>query len=144
MASTDLPPAGRSRREQVGFFLLLLYGFFALAAGVRSLYQVIVLFDEAPLAITLSVVSCAVYLVAFTQLRRRTPNAWRIAVATSAFELVGVLVVGAISLVWPELFPRPTVWSRFGLGYGFVPLVLPMAGLAWLTRPETRRSFFGS
>lgn len=145
MPSADLQPAGRGRRdrrEQVGFFLLLLYGFFALAAGARSLYQVIELFDEAPLAISLSVLAAAVYLVAFTQLRRRTPTAWRIAVGTSAFELAGVLVVGTLGFFWPDLFPRSTVWSRLGFGYGFVPLLLPMAGLAWLTRPATRRAFF--
>jgi hypothetical protein len=29
------------------------------------------------------------------------------------------------------------VWSVYGIGYGFVPLVLPILGLAWLwhTRP---------
>jgi hypothetical protein len=29
------------------------------------------------------------------------------------------------------------VWSWYGIGYGFVPLVLPIFGLAWLwhTRP---------
>jgi len=24
------------------------------------------------------------------------------------------------------------VWSVYGIGYGFVPLVLPILGLAWL------------
>jgi hypothetical protein len=48
------------------------------------------------------------------------------------FELVGVLVIGTLSLLLPELFAHPTVWSWFGMGYVFVPLVLPFLGLWWL------------
>jgi hypothetical protein len=98
-------------------------------------------FDEAPVAVSLSVVAAAVYLLAFTQLRRRDPRAWRLSVAACSFELAGVLVVGTLSLANPDLFPRATVWSTFGFGYGFVPLLLPMAGLVWLLRRETRRAF---
>jgi len=29
-------------------------------------------------------------------------------------------------------FPDATVWTGFGSGYGFVPLVLPFVGLWWL------------
>ena len=29
-------------------------------------------------------------------------------------------------------FPDKTVWSHFGSGYGYVPLVLPVLGLLWL------------
>jgi hypothetical protein len=56
------------------------------------------------------------------------------------FELVGVLVVGTLSLVMPELFAHPTVWSWYGMGYLFVPLVLPFLGLWWLAthRPAAR------
>ena len=49
-------------------------------------------------------------------------------------ELVGVLVVGVTSLLVPEEFPDATVWSEFGAGYGYVPLVLPLVGLWWLLR----------
>jgi hypothetical protein len=62
-------------------------------------------------------------------------------VAACSFELAGVLVVGSLSLLDPELFPRATVWSTYGLGYGFFPLFLPIAGLAWLLRGQTRRAF---
>ena len=48
--------------------------------------------------------------------------------------LVGVLVVGTISLLVPEDFPRATVWSGYGYGYLFIPLVLPLVGLLWLRR----------
>ena len=49
-------------------------------------------------------------------------------------ELAGVVGVGALSFVRPELFPEATVWSHLGEGYGYVPLVLPLLGLWWLAR----------
>ena len=61
----------------------------------------------------------------------------RVALLACGFELVGVLVVGAVSLLEPELFPDETVWSSFGAGYGYIPLVLPVLGLLRLRR--TRR-----
>jgi hypothetical protein len=40
------------------------------------------------------------------------------------------------------------VWSSYGSGYGFVPLVLPVFGLLWLRRwtgrPRTRRTIVTS
>ena len=63
------------------------------------------------------------------------------AVAALVVEIVGVLAVGALSLAREDLFPDQTVWSDFGIGYGFIPLVLPIAGLSWLMRPSTRRQF---
>ncbi len=41
-------------------------------------------------------------------------------------ELIGVLVVGALSLFDAVNFPHETVWSLFGRGYGFIPLLLPI------------------
>ncbi|MFE6646431.1 hypothetical protein ACFVJS_07725, partial [Nocardioides sp. NPDC057772] len=56
-------------------------------------------------------------------------------------ELAGVLVVGVLSLVVPSWFPDDSVWSKFGIGYGFVPALLPILGLLWLWRgrPEGAR-----
>ena len=53
-------------------------------------------------------------------------------------ELVGVLVIGALSVFDAGDFPADTVWSYFGRGYGFIPLVLPLIGIWWLryTRPR--------
>jgi hypothetical protein len=31
-------------------------------------------------------------------------------------------------------FPDATVWSLYGDGYGYVPVVLPILGLLWLRR----------
>ena len=43
-----------------------------------------------------------------------------------------MLAVGALTLADGAAFPDATVWSRFGQGYGHLPLVLPVAALAWL------------
>jgi hypothetical protein len=33
------------------------------------------------------------------------------------------------------------VWSYFGVGYGFLPLLLPIVGLVWLLRPTTQAAY---
>ncbi len=119
----------RSTGRQV---LVAVYAVFAVAAGARSAVQLSTRFDEAPLAYSLSAVAAAVYLVATLALRRTTPRARRVAWAALAFEAVGVVVVGTLSLLVPRWFPDQTVWSDYGIGYVFVPLVLPFVGLWWL------------
>jgi hypothetical protein len=49
-------------------------------------------------------------------------------------ELVGVLTVGTLSILDPQAFPDATVWSGYGSGYVFIPVVLPVLGLWWLRR----------
>ncbi len=61
-----------------------------------------------------------------------------VAWVTIVIELLGVLVVGTLSIIDAELFPADTVWSFFGRGYLFIPLVLPILGIVWLVR--TRRA----
>ena len=114
--------------------LVACYAVFAVAAGARSLVQITTRYDEAPLAYPLSLVAAVIYLVATLALRRTSERAHRIALAAVSVEAVGVLVVGTLSVVRPEWFPDQTVWSGFGIGYGFVPLVLPFVGLWWLLR----------
>lgn len=114
--------------------LVAVYAVFALAAGARSAVQLATDFDRAPVAYSLSAVAAAVYLVATLALRRTTEGARRVAWLALGFEAVGVLVVGTLSLLQPELFPDQTVWSDYGIGYAFVPLVLPFVGLWWLRR----------
>ena len=59
----------------------------------------------------------------------------RFAAVSETFELVGVLVVGTLSLTHPDLFSHDaTVWSGYGYGYFWVPLVLPFVGVWWLVR----------
>jgi hypothetical protein len=114
-----------------GRLLVLVYGVLALAATARGLYQVLTKLSEAPLAYLLSLASGLVYLAATWALgtdRRRA--AW----ICVGVELVGVLAVGSFSLLAAVDFPDQTVWSGFGAGYGYVPLVLPPVGLIWLWR----------
>lgn len=132
---------GSPRRTSSGFgrVLVVVYGVFAVSASARALVQILRDFDEAPFAYALSAFAAGVYVVATVALARGTPRSHRVATVAVLIELVGVLVVGALTLADPELFPRDTVWSGFGRGYGFVPLVLPVVGLWWLwrTRPTT-------
>lgn len=117
-----------------GRVLVFVYGVFAVAATGRSSVQLGLHADRAPFAYTLSVVAAVIYLVATTCLLLGGRRAWRIAVASCAVEAAGVLVVGVLSYAVTSWFPDKTVWSHFGQGYGYVPLVLPFAGLAWLRR----------
>ena len=123
-----------ARRINVGpgRVLLLVYGVFALSASVRAGYQLVTKFRNAPVAYLLSALAAAIYVVATVALARGGPTARRIAIAACAIELAGVLAVGTWSLVDPGEFPDATVWSRYGSGYGYIPLVLPVLGLAWL------------
>jgi hypothetical protein len=117
-----------------GRVLLLVYAVFALSASVRAGYQLATKFSDAPVAYLLSALAAAIYVVAAVALARGGVTARRVALVACAVELVGVLAVGAWSVAEPERFPDATVWSSFGRGYGFVPLVLPVLGLAWLLR----------
>lgn len=116
----------------VGRALILVYGIFAVAALARATVQLSQRAADAPLAYALSLVAGLVYLVATVALGHNGRRMRRVAWGSVVFELVGVLTVGTLSLVSPELFPDDTVWSSFGRGYGFVPAVLPVLGIAWL------------
>jgi len=132
-------PEGQATNRGWGRALILVYAVFAISALGRSSVQLVEKAGEAPLAYGLSAFAAVVYAVATFCLarpgRRTTPMAW----AAVLVELTGVLVVGALTVLEPELFPDDTVWSRFGGGYGWVPAVLPFLGLAWLWHTRPRR-----
>lgn len=117
-----------------GRMLVAVYAIFALAAGARAGVQIATRFSDAPVAYALSAFAAAVYVLATVALARGGRTSFRIAVAACTTELAGVLVVGTLSIADPASFPDETVWSAYGRGYGFVPLVLPVAGLLWLRR----------
>ncbi|MEY4533373.1 MAG: hypothetical protein RI926_1142 [Actinomycetota bacterium] len=136
MTDTKTPS---SRRSGAGRVLIAVYVVLALAATGRSFYQLVSKFDQAPLAYSLSALAAVVYVVATIALIARGPIWYRIAQITIGFELAGVLIVGALSLLLPSLFAHPTVWSFFGMGYLFIPLVMPIIGLRWLRKhPENQ------
>lgn len=130
----------RPTASGIGRVLVVVYAVLALAATGRSGYQIATKLAEAPVAYSLSAIAAVVYVVATVALVARGATAFRVAVVAIAFELVGVLAVGVASLVDPALFPDDTVWSRFGQGYLFIPLVLPVLGLLWLRRVHRARS----
>ncbi len=114
-----------------GRVLVAVYAVFALAASARAGVQLVSRFAEAPVPYLLSAVAAGVYVVATVALAR---DARRVAGVAVGVELVGVLVVGTLSRLDPAAFPDQTVWSGYGSGYGFVPLVLPVLGVLWLRR----------
>ena len=124
----------------IGRVLIAVYGILALAALGRSVYQIATKFDEAPVAYALSALAAAVYVLATVALVARGAVWFRVAIIAIAFELAGVLIVGTLSIIDPALFPHDTVWSLFGRGYAFIPLVLPVLGLLWLRRVARARA----
>lgn len=120
-----------------GRLLVLVYGILAVAATARGAYQLVAHGDDAPLAYTLSLAAGVVYVVATLALARGTGRWRQVAWVACSIELVGVLSVGVATLVDEAAFPDATVWSSFGSGYGYVPLVLPVVGLVWLWRTRT-------
>ncbi len=137
--------SSRPRMTGIGRVLVIVYAIMALAATGRSFVQIVQRFDEAPLAYTLSAASALVYILATLALVFAGSRGWYItAWIAICFELVGVLVIGTLSLVIPELFAHPTVWSWFGAGYLFVPLVLPFFGLWWLVLHRPTRGVRGT
>ncbi len=96
--------------------------------------QIATKFDEAPVAYLLSAVAALIYIVAAVGLARAGHAGRRVALVCCSVELVGVVAVGILSLADKALFPDETVWSQFGSGYGYIPLVLPILGLLWLWR----------
>lgn len=125
-------------RSGAGSLIFGLYAVMALAATGRSTVQIVEYFSRAPVAYVLSALAAAIYLVAVVALARGGWTALRVATVSCAVELAGVLGVGTWSYVEPSAFPDRTVWSHFGSGYGYLPLVLPVLGLWWLRRNATQ------
>lgn len=134
-------PSTRPGETGAGFgrLLVAVYAVFAVSASARAGVQIATNFAAAPVAYLLSGFAAAVYIVATVALARGGTTSRRVAVVAVSVEMAGVLVVGLISVLVPAAFPEATVWSQFGAGYGYVPLVLPVVGLWWLRRTGLRR-----
>ncbi|WP_028266600.1 membrane protein [Arthrobacter sp. MA-N2] len=128
-----------TRNTGPGRLLIAVYGVFAISATARAGYQILTKFSDAPLAHILSAFAAVVYIVATVSLAKPGRTWFKVSLAAVLVELIGVIVVGAISLFDPVAFPHDTVWSVFGRGYGFVPLILPVLGLLWLYRRRPAR-----
>lgn len=117
--------------------LLAVYALFVLAAGARSIVQIATQFDVAPLAYVLSLVAALTYVAGWFAIRRAAHGRPAFARVMLWVELAGVVVIGTLSLVERDWFPDASVWSDYGSGYGWVPAILPVAGLIWLHRRTT-------
>nr|WP_089015942.1 hypothetical protein [Micromonospora inositola] len=133
-AGGQTPAPERATNKGPGRLLIAVYILFAIAATSRAGLQIATKFDEAPVAYLLSAVAALIYIVAAVGLARAGHAGRRVALACCSVELVGVVAVGILSLADRALFPDETVWSGFGSGYGYIPLVLPILGLFWLWR----------
>jgi hypothetical protein len=133
--TTSEPPA-RPRTSGPGRTLIVFYFIMTIAALARSLFEIIAHFGTAPFAYLLSLFAGLVYLVATIGLVTPGRTAFRTAAVAITIELVGVLVVGTISVLDLGLFPfagdRSTVWAYYGLEYLLIPLALPVLGLLFL------------
>lgn len=116
--------------------LLAFYAIFWLAAGARSAVQLATAADRAPVAYSLSAVAACTYAAGWVAIRRASVGRTGFASVMLWVELFGVFCVGTLSLVHTAWFPDASVWSDYGIGYGFVPAVLPIAGLYWLRRQK--------
>lgn len=126
-----MPNASKSSLG-VGRLLIAVYAIFAISATARALYQLLTKFDQAPLAYSLSALAALVYILATVALSQSRFH--KLAQISLIFELIGVVAVGVLSLTHPELLGHPSVWSKFGQGYGYVPLVLPIFGLFFIRK----------
>jgi hypothetical protein len=143
MSEPETPPAAgtpsgpaaaqpQSTRTGPGRLLVAVYALFALSASARAAVQIATKFSHAPVAYLLSAFAAVVYVIATVTLTAGSPAARRIAVLSCSVEFAGVVAVGTWSLLDKATFPDATVWSGYGSGYGYVPLVLPVFGLLWL------------
>jgi hypothetical protein len=137
--ATRTRPADAALNTGLGRLLLFVYGVFALSASARALVQILSKFAEARLAYLLSALAGLVYIAATVGLAIGGERGRRIALVSCSVELIGVLVVGTLSIADSVAFPDDTVWSDYGSGYGYVPLVLPFIGLWWIWRHRPRR-----
>ncbi|HJB63706.1 MAG TPA: hypothetical protein H9769_08370 [Candidatus Microbacterium pullistercoris] len=124
----------------IGTVLTFVYGVMALGASGRSFVQIVGRFDEAPIPYLLSAAAAVVYVIATVALMLSASRRWyRVAWAAVLFELVGVLVIGTLSWAVPEIFHADaTVWSLYGSGYVWIPLVLPLVGIWYLATKRER------
>ena len=132
--STTAPTTKDTRNTGPGRLLIAVYAVFAISATARAGFQILTKFSEAPLAYLLSGFAAVVYLVATVSLAKAGRTWFKVSVAAVLVELIGVLVVGVLSVFDSVNFPHETVWSLFGRGYAFIPLLLPILGLIWLYR----------
>jgi hypothetical protein len=147
-AQPEPAPANAARIGGVvsalGFILAISYPVLALSTGVRAAYQLLVRQDlEYRLPSYMSLLAATCYLIAAIGFAYRRRWTWWLSVLLLGFELAMVLLIGGLSLAYPDAIGR-TVWRQFGADYGYFPLFQPLLGLIWLGWPDTRRAYNAS
>ena len=140
-ASGEETPELSRFADVTGKILAVSYPVLALSTGARALYQLFFkegVTDTVPPLLT--AVAAALYLIAAVGFARRTKRAWTISVVALTLEMIGIVVVGALSYVQPDLVGE-TAWRHFGADYGYFPFIQPLLGLIWLLHPETLRAY---
>lgn len=140
------PPSRPRRRFGIGRVLITVYAILAIGATSRAIFQIVAYYPSHPsarLPITLSAVSGVIYILATVALIAPGRTWYRVAWITISFELAGVVIIGTLSVLFPSIFVGPanvpdvadgTVWSNYGIGYVYIPIVLPILGMIWLSR----------
>lgn len=124
-----------------GGILGVSYPVLAISTGARAIYQL--LFKEGVtnyLGPSLTGLAALLYLIAAIGFAKREAWAWKVSVAALGIETFFTFIVGALSLIIPDVI-GDTAWRHFGADYAFFPLVQPILGLVWLLHPETRRAY---
>ncbi|MFH8341539.1 hypothetical protein [Streptomyces sp. AM6-12] len=121
-----------------GMLLVWFYGVMVVGAVSRSAFQIATDFGRAPLAYSLSAVAGLVYAFITYTLVRGGETARRAALVCCGVELAGVLLVGTWTVVDSSAFPDATVWSDYGMGYVFIPVLLPVSAMYWLRKARSQ------
>ena len=139
LAKRDAAPREVRSGRGFGRMIVAIYAILAISATARAVWQLADHGATAPVPYALSLFAGIVYLIATVALAKGTGR-WRVvAWIAVTFEAVGVLAVGFGTLAFPGSFPDQTVWSGFGQGYGYIPLILPFVGMFWLWRTQAPR-----
>ncbi len=124
-----------------GIILAISYPVLALSTGARAIYQLLFKPDVTYyLPSILSAIAATCYLGAAIGFAVRRKWAWWVSVSLLGFETLLVLVVGSLSLIYPEVIGH-TVWRHFGVDYGYFPLFQPILGLIWLFSLPVLRAY---
>ena len=136
-AQSEQTKVSRGASDVLSFF----YALWAFSALGRSSWEYLFKQNVATyIPAHLSTFVGVLYIFIIVGLRRRSPRWWWITMALLVVELAGVLIVGTIDVVW-QPFPYATVWSKYGIGYFFMPLILPFVGLAYMLKKQTRTAY---
>jgi hypothetical protein len=122
-----------------GTILTISYPILALSTGARASVRLL-RGETTYLPDGLSALAATFYLIATIGLAYRRPWGWYLSVSVLFLETLCTLIVGGLSIAYPEVIGR-TAWRHFGADYGYFPLVQPLLGLAWLFHPQTLRAY---